>query len=310
MSPITTIRPPDSHQFANPAESRELVQMLASTRLFAKYERSFSAASGLPLAIRPVESFQMPARSNKNENPFCALMAQSRKGCVACLQTQSELEASARARTRTIRCYANLHDTMVPIRIGQKVVAYLQTGQVALEPFGPDDFDRTHSELLIRGIEVNSKEARAAYFQSRCMPREVYNGFVKMLEIFAESLGSAANALVLTAKARKETGVVAKAIRHMERHFDQKITLTGIARVAGSSDRNFCKLFKAETGLTFVSYLTRLRVEQAMKALRESVRPVSEIAFACGFESIAQFNRSFRAVAGVAPREYRQNAMN
>lgn len=309
MPPLQPIAKSETPHLASPAESRDLVQMLAATRLYAKYERAYSAASGLPLAIRPVESFQMPARSNKNENPFCAMMARSRKGCVACLQMQSELEAAARHRPRTQRCYANLHDTMVPIRIGQKTVGYLQTGQVALEPFGPDDFDRAHSELILRGVDVSAKEARAAYLQSRVLTRDAYAGFVKMLEIFAESLGAAANSLAIAARSKKESGLAARAIKHIEKRFEERITLPEIARVVGSSERNFCKVFKSETGLTFVAYLTRLRVEKTMKALRESKRPVSEIAFASGFESIAQFNKAFRAIAGQSPRDYRIRAM-
>lgn len=293
---------------ASPAESRELVRRLAATRLFAKYERSFSAASGLPLALRPIESFQMPARGNKKENPFCALMANSRKGCAACLYAQSDLEEQASARTQTLRCYANLYDSMVPIRTGRKIIGFLQTGQVALAPLTSSDFDSVHQELVANGIDIDPNVAREAYLRSRCLSVDEYNGFVRMLEIFADMLGAAANALVLENHPRKDGGIVPKSLVYLEKSYQRKLTLGEVARASGASERHFCKVFKSETGLTFVNYLNRHRVEKAKQRLRESNRHVSEIAFEVGFESIAQFNRCFKRFAGEPPSAYRLQA--
>ena len=300
------LRPPA--EFAPLAESRRLVRQLSATRLFAKYERSYSAASGLPLSIRPLESFQMPARSNKRENPFCALIAGARKGCVACLQAQSELERGAADATRTVRCHANLYDSMVPIRIGKKVIGYLQTGQVALAPTDNGAFDRVHSELILREIDVDAQAAKSAYQQSRRMTKDEYHGFLKMLEIFADSLAAAANALSLKNRRSKESGPVARAVAYLEARYQQKITLGAIAKVSGASERHFCKVFKEETGLTFVGYLNRLRIEKAKQQLRETNNQISEIAFHVGFDSIAQFNRTFKRYAGDSPRAYRTSA--
>jgi len=93
-------------------------------------------------------------------------------------------------------------------------------------------------------------------------------------------------------------------------YFDQPLTLGEIAKWAGVSEGHFSKLFKKATGLTFVKYLTRMRVKQAQKDLRETRRSISEIAFASGFNSIAQFNRSFRKVTGQSPSKYRHEVMN
>lgn len=295
---------------ASPEESRELVRRIGAMRLFAKYERSFTAASGLPLTLRPLGAFRMPATGHRRENAFCALMADSRKGCVSCLMTQGEIEKNAVHRACTLRCFAGLHDTLVPIKIGNRVVAYLQTGQVALRPFGAVDFDRAHSELILRSIDVDAHSARTAYLQSRAMERDEYQGFVRMLEIFAETLGAAANALQLERAEAPANPAIAEALKFVRQHLDRRITLGEIAKRTGASERHFSKLFKEATGLTFVDYLTRERVERAKRALRETRNRVSEIAFASGFESIAQFNRSFKKVAGESPSSYRQQAMN
>ncbi len=297
-----------SVEYASPEESRILTKTIGATRLFAKYERSFTAASGLPLTIRPIGTFRMPATGHKRENPFCALVSTSRKGCLACLMAQSELEKNATGHTSTYRCFAGLNDTLVPIKMGRRIVAYLQTGQVALGKADLSAFDRAHGEMILRGIELDSRTARKAYLKSVSMEREAYSGFLKMLEIFAESLGAAANSLRIGKAEKSGNPAAQKAVRFIRQNFDRPIPLPEIAQVAGASIRHFSKVFKEETGLTFVDYLTRERVERAKKRISQTNDRISDIAFASGFDSIAQFNRAFKKVAGESPSSYRLSA--
>ncbi len=295
-------------EYASPEESRELTKSIGATRLFAKYERSFTAASGLPLTIRPIGTFRMPATGHKKENPFCALMATSRKGCLACMMAQSELEKKATSKASTYRCFAGLNDTLIPIKMGRRVIAYLQTGQVALETLDNSHYDRAHSEMILRGIELDSRTARKAYRKSVSMEREAYQGFIKMLEIFAESLGAAANTLHICKADKSGNQAALKAVRFIRQNYDRAIPLSEIAQVAGASVRHFCKIFKEETSLTFVDYLTRERVERAKERISQTSDRISDIAFASGFDSIAQFNRAFKKVSGESPSDYRLNA--
>ncbi|MDQ8186937.1 helix-turn-helix domain-containing protein [Pelagicoccus sp. SDUM812002] len=295
-------------EYATPEESRNLTKSIGATRLFAKYERSFTAASGLPLTLRPIGTFRMPATGHKKQNPFCALVSTSRKGCLACLMAQSELEKSATHTATSFRCFAGLSDTLVPIKMGNRIIAYLQTGQVALEALDNSHYDRAHGEMILRGIELDSREARKAYRKSVCMDREAYQGFVKMLEIFAESLGAAANALHIGKADKSGNQAALKAVRYIRQHCDHPIPLAEIAKVAGASVRHFSKIFKEETGITFVDYLTRERVERAKKHISQTNDRISDIAFASGFDSIAQFNRAFKKVSGESPSSYRLSA--
>ncbi|MDQ8203635.1 helix-turn-helix domain-containing protein [Pelagicoccus sp. SDUM812003] len=296
----------ESADCVSPKRSREIARLLQKTRLFAKYQRSFEAASGLPLSIRPLESFQMPACGSPRENPFCALLARSRKGCVACLQTQSELEAKAKRRAVSLRCQAGLHDSVAPIVIGEKRVAYLQTGQVRIVSA---DADVSQIGDFVNKLgDIDTSKARWAYLQSRQLTSEAYEGFLSMLEVFAETLGAAANTLLLEQDRPRESALVSRTVEHVERHYQRRIPLGEVSKVAGASERHFCKVFKKETGLSFVAYLTRFRVQRAQKELRETARQISEIAFDSGFESIAQFNRAFKSVSGESPSAYRKRA--
>jgi AraC-like DNA-binding protein len=67
----------------------------------------------------------------------------------------------------------------------------------------------------------------------------------------------------------------------------------------------FCKLFKQTTGLGFNEYLARTRTESVKQMLLNPHTHVGEAGFAAGFQSLSQFNRVFRRVAGEAPSRYR-----
>ena len=67
-----------------------------------------------------------------------------------------------------------------------------------------------------------------------------------------------------------------------------------------------CKLFKKTTGLTFTNYLARLRIEAVKQRLMQTHVRVSEAAYEAGFQSLSQFNRAFRRVAGESPSAFRE----
>jgi AraC family cel operon transcriptional repressor len=58
--------------------------------------------------------------------------------------------------------------------------------------------------------------------------------------------------------------------------------------------------------MTYQEYVTRVRLEHACKLLASTRRPVTDIAFDSGFQSVSQFHRSFRAIYGEKPLEYRR----
>ena len=78
-----------------------------------------------------------------------------------------------------------------------------------------------------------------------------------------------------------------------------------VVQVVNMSASYFNEKFKEMTGINFVEYVTRTRVEKARNLLLNPNRSVSEVAFEVGFQSLSQFNRAFRKVVGEAPRDYR-----
>lgn len=88
--------------------------------------------------------------------------------------------------------------------------------------------------------------------------------------------------------------------------FTKPITLTAVASVAAMSPNAFCKYFKKRTNKTYFQYVTELRIAKASKLLRDTTEhPITAIAEASGFQTISHFNRKFKILKGMSPREWR-----
>jgi AraC-like DNA-binding protein len=86
----------------------------------------------------------------------------------------------------------------------------------------------------------------------------------------------------------------------------ERITLAEAAAEAHLSIPAFSRFFRRKTGRTLGAYLHELRTGLACRELIETERPVSDIAFDSGFNNLSNFNRRFRSLKGMSPREFRR----
>src|SRR5947209_7340855 len=91
----------------------------------------------------------------------------------------------------------------------------------------------------------------------------------------------------------------------MDRAYAEPLDVPALARVAHITSAHFSRQFRDAFGETPHRYLQRRRIERAMELLRETDRPVTEICFAVGFNSLGTFSRTFRAIVDESPSEYR-----
>ena len=109
------------------------------------------------------------------------------------------------------------------------------------------------------------------------------------------------------AKEEKEVTNVGKARQYMLQHFDRDLSLEEVSRYVDISPYYFSKLFKNETGQTFVEYLTELRIEKAKQLLATASYSIKEICLGVGYSDPNYFSRIFKKVTGQTPTEYREN---
>lgn len=285
-------------------QSRTLVGQLRRSQVFRDYEQAFRETTGLPLALRPIEAFDLPHHGDPKENPFCALMATSNHSCAACLQLQKRVEEEAQLEPKTLKCFAGLCDSAVPVRVGENLIAFLQTGQILLHAPKQSDFSKATRELVKLGTQIDLKRLEEAYFQSRVITKKQYESIVRLLTIFAQHLSALSNQLMVQGAAA-ESPAIARARTFIADHHADELSLTEVARSVNMSAFYFCKSFKKATGMTFTDYLARVRIEKVKNLLLNPHKRVSEAAYEAGFQSLSQFNRVFRRIAGESPTTFR-----
>lgn len=283
---------------------KALIEKLTRSKIYKDYEQAFRGATGLPIAFTPAESWGLPHHGDKNENPFCAEIATSSKACAGCLELQQKLSNRINGEPVTVKCFAGLCDAAVPVRLGDRVLGFLRTGQVLTENPSEADFDRASVQLLKWGAEIDLKKLRDAYFASKVLTNEQYSSFIRLLKVFADHISLVSNQ-ILVREENTENPMITRAKSYIEENQAEDLSLTTVARSVNTSTFYFCKMFKKATGLTFTEYLGRVRVEKAKALLLSPHARVSEVAFEVGFQSLSQFNRVFKRIAGLSPSEYR-----
>lgn len=281
-----------------------LIKRLANSQLYQDYERAFTDATGLPVSLRPIETWQLPLHGRRGENPFCAIMANQSRTCAACLQMQEALGQAAMRDPATITCDYGLCETAVPVKLGEETIGFLQTGQVMRHKPTNACFNRAAKNAEKLGVDLNEESARQAFLKTPVLSQKRSDSMTSLLAIFADHLSMKGNQLVVQ-QANLEPPVITKAKKFIEEHHTEELSLGQVAQAVHTSVFYFCKLFKKVTGINFTEFVSRTRIEKAKNLLLNPNLRVSEIAYEVGFQSLTHFNRIFKKIVGQSPTEYR-----
>lgn len=96
-----------------------------------------------------------------------------------------------------------------------------------------------------------------------------------------------------------------RVLDHIHTHYDESLSVSGLADIAALSPSGLQRLIRRHTGTTISLYVMRLRIGQACALLSGTERPIAHIAADVGYESLANFNRQFKALKAMTPRDYR-----
>jgi len=107
---------------------------------------------------------------------------------------------------------------------------------------------------------------------------------------------------------RKSADRLKAVLADVKARYAERLTVAEAASLAGYSEAHFMRVFKEETGQTFVGYLNDYRLTAATYFLRETGESIGNIAVSCGFDNESYFIRRFRARYGKTPSEYRKAA--
>lgn len=138
-----------------------------------------------------------------------------------------------------------------------------------------------------------------------------FASFFEILSILTQSNYETVSSFINTKNYTDDEGKRMSAVfEFVMNHFDQKIVLEDISTIANMTPNAFCKYFKQRTNKTFFKFLTEVRIENACKSLTNQPQlSIADIAYACGFFNVSNFNRKFKEIKGITPTKFRKKVL-
>lgn len=103
-----------------------------------------------------------------------------------------------------------------------------------------------------------------------------------------------------------ESRRVRKVETYIRAHYAEELRLEQLSKMVVMSPSAFSRFFKQRTGKTLAEFIVDIRLGHAARMLIDTIAPVSEVAYVCGFNTLSNFNRLFRDRKGCSPSEFRE----
>lgn len=99
---------------------------------------------------------------------------------------------------------------------------------------------------------------------------------------------------------------IERVLDHIHANYQQRLTIDALAELSALSASGLHRMFRRHTRMTVFEYVAQLRIGRACQMLISTAQPVAHIADGVGYDNLSHFNRQFRSLKGVTPREFRR----
>ena len=166
-------------------------------------------------------------------------------------------------------------------------------------------FERAKQGLSFQG---KSRKIVAAKLQ-KMLTFSHFERLVELLNIF-DILATTTEFTVLNAADKrfdfnhKDEDRINKVYEYVEQNYQKNIDIQTVADLANLTVPSFCRYFKKISHITYTDFVNEYRINQACRLLFEN-KPIADICFEVGFNNISHFNKTFKQLKGLSPREYK-----
>lgn len=174
-----------------------------------------------------------------------------------------------------------------------------QIGEVdAVTKFCADSYDLLYAQAVSMGLEPEKPERLRQRLAASISMAETVQPVLELSALCAKQ----ASPTHTTSKA------VRLAIRHIQSNYAQSLSLEQVAAEVHLTPEYFSRIFKEEVGVTFVNYLTDVRLRHSVQMLESTAQRVQDVAQAVGYSNVSYFSTIFKKKYGMSPYEYRHRS--
>ena len=258
---------------------------------FRSYSESFWKATGMELDLVYADGEPWESVAHRVRGGFCRNVALDPAKADLCRNCFRNACQAARGKDdfHTVGCHAEQSFSVRPIGEIDGAGVLLLTGRVqaAIPQKAPSD------SCLKKSIPPRIKSA------------EGYRGALDLIDFTLPYLRIRLDVDLLLAS-RDFPPLIRMACHYVDENFRENVSLGSVAESCGVSEDYLSHMFSKFTGNPLSRYIAAVRIGHAMYLLRDGKLGIAEIAFEVGFQSLSQFNRTFRALRGIAPSQYRK----
>ena len=252
--------------------------------------------------------------------------AQNAYAAAAACLSKIEESGVAFAKSREGESPAKNSEKALAEKASAKLIAAVKAGNVS----AAENLSKNYSEILHAAFAGQGDKIKGSLFETLVKAKsaaaeanpnfkddsaaEDFSFFAKtsgreeLEKRFCErSVECAASAAL--SKESGENPIVQKARQYVGSHLSDLPSLEGLAEILGVSPFYLSKLFKEETGETYINYVTSARLERAKRLLSDGGLIIKEISASVGYSDQNYFSKLFRQKYGETPSEYRQRML-
>ena len=262
----------------------EIISVLAELYKITGFRVSLHGADYSEIAAYPAEKRSFCRMIHKNAKEY--------EKCIACDKAACK-RALNEKRTHIYTCRYGFTEAVSPLYNFGTLTGFLMMGQVF-----ETDAQGVPTSALIKNIAPLGEEMAALAKDTPFVSSDMIHSYVKIMTICAQYL-TLSNAIPST---RQTVAQMTK--KYIFDNYRSKITIADICDEIGCSKSTLITGFKKEYGTTVNSYITEVRLAEAINMMKAGERHIGKIASETGFSDQSYFSKVFSAKYGVPPSEY------
>jgi AraC-like DNA-binding protein len=190
--------------------------------------------------------------------------------------------------------YANFHNALNTNYVKILTANFPLKSNKINDTLSPEQFVEVKNLILSIRREMESKKSDYITF--------VCNYISAILILISRSYKNAK----FSQKEKQSYQRLIQAIKYIDTHFKENITLDSIAQKVGYSRCYFSSIFKKCMGMSIWDYICIKRIEESLTQIKTTEKNIADIALDCGFNNAVNFNKLFKKYTNVTPNFFRK----